>query len=127
MKTKQNEPVLQFMDDEHQVRFEVKLENDWPILTMSSGDDQTEIQFGMVDGKPSLFFNDGKGAMRMGIALSKPDGAPRLVILDQHEQPRFALVQDTDGTPRVIATDQVGGKYKLMWFAAQKPPASNPD
>jgi hypothetical protein len=120
MKTKQDEPVVQFMDDEHRVRFEIKLENDWPVMSLMNDDSKTQIEFGLAGGKPALFFKDSTGSLRLGIALSKPDGSPRLLILDQDEKPRFAILQDDTGTPQISALDDNGNRYKLVWFAAHQ-------
>ncbi len=118
MKTKQDQPVVQFMDDEHRVRFEIKLENDWPVMSLMNDDAKTQIEFGLADGKPALFFKDSAGSLRLGIALSKPDGSPRLLILDQDEKPRFTILQDETGTPQITALDDNGNRHKLVWFAS---------
>lgn len=117
LKTIDENPILEFMDDQSNVRLNVQVTNNWPVLNMMDETGKICVELGAVNGKPTLFFNDHLGNLRVGIALSQADGSPRIVFLDDERKIRFGVVTDTEGTPRVIATDQFGTKHKLMWFA----------
>lgn len=127
MKTVDDNPVLEFMDDSNNVRLNVQITNDWPVLNMMDEKGNVRLELGTVNDKPTLFFNDRLGNLRVGIALSQADGSPRIVFLDEQRKIRFGVVTDTEGTPRVIATDQFGSKHKLLWFAEPAAPEENPD
>ncbi len=117
MKTIDDNPILQFMDQASKVRLSLQVTNQWPVLNMMDETGRVRLEIGTVDGKPTLFLNDHVGNLRVGIALSKGDGSPRIVFLDDQRKVRFGVVTDTEGTPRVIATDQFGNKQKLLWFS----------
>ena len=117
LKTIEANPILEFMDASSQVRLNVQVTNDWPVLNMMDENGNVRVELGAVNGKPTLFLHDHVGNLRVGIALSKADGSPRIVFLDDQRTIRFGVVTDTEGTPRVISTDQFGRKHKLLWFA----------
>jgi len=117
MKTIDDNPILEFMDSASKVRVNLQVTNDWPVLNMMDENGKVCLELGAVNGKPALFLNDHLGNLRVGIALSKADGSPRIVFLDDQRTVRFGVVTDTEGTPRVIATDQFGSKHKLLWFS----------
>jgi hypothetical protein len=116
MKTKDGNPILEFFDHSSQVRLNVQVSNDWPILNMMDQSGNVCVELGAVNSKPALFLKDQIGNLRVGIALSKIDGSPRIVFLDDQRNVRFGVVTDTEGIPRIIATDQFGSKHEVMWF-----------
>lgn len=117
MKTINDSPILEFMDGARNVRLNVQVTNDWPVLNMMDATGKVRVELGAVNDKPTLFFNDHVGNLRVGIALSTFDGSPRIIFLDDNGNIRFGVVTDTEGIPRVIATDQLGRKHKLLWFS----------
>ncbi len=117
MKTVNDNPILEFLDDTSSVRLVVQIANNWPVIDMRDSHGNVRIELGSVNGTPALFFRDQNGDLRMGVALSRADGSPRILFLDDKQQVRFGVVSDTEGSPRVIAADQFGTKHRILWFS----------
>ncbi len=117
LETQDGNPILEFMDDSSRVRLNVAVTNNWPIINMKDENGNVRVELGTINGSPTLFLNDHIGNLKIGIALSKSESSPRIVFLDDERNIRFGVISDTTGTPRVIATDQLGGKHRLMWFS----------
>jgi len=127
MKTVSDNPILEFLDSSSQVRLNIQISNDWPILNMMDKNGNVCIELGTINDKPTLFFTDKNGNLRVGISLSRSDGSPRILFLDDQANVRFGVIADTEGVPRVIGTDQFGTKHKLLWFSQEANPNENDD